>query len=141
MTYKRALPLLDEENRFFWTGGSEGRLLILRCVDCGFWLHPPSPICPCCLSQNLAADAVSGLGEVESFTVNRQVWMPGMPVPCVIALVALPEQEGLRLTTNLVGVAVEDVYIGQKVRVAFEQDGDVWLPLFEPVAPILEKNL
>ena len=52
----------------------------------------------------------------------------------MIAIVELPEQAGLRLTTNLVGVAPDDVRIDMDVRVVFEQhDGDVYLPLFEPV--------
>ena len=50
----------------------------------------------------------------------------------MVAIVELPEQEGLRLTTNLVNCALEDVRIGMPVRVLFEQWEDVWLPLFEP---------
>ena len=29
------VPELTEANRHFWQGGREGRLLFLRCVDCG----------------------------------------------------------------------------------------------------------
>jgi hypothetical protein len=36
------------------------------------------------------------------------------------------------LTTNLVRCAPEDVHIGLRVRVTFEQHGIVWFPLFEP---------
>jgi acetyl-CoA acetyltransferase len=59
--------------------------------------------------------------------------MPGVPVPYVIALVELAEQVDLRLTTNLVGCAPEDVRIGMPVRVTFRVlNDDVALPLFEP---------
>lgn len=50
----------------------------------------------------------------------------------MVAIVEMEEQEGLRLTTNIVNCAVEDVYIGQAVRVIFDHREDVWLPLFEP---------
>lgn len=65
--------------------------------------------------------------------MNHQPWFPGMQVPYVIALVELAEQEGLRLTTDLVGCAPEDVRIGMAVRVTFRPvSDDVALPLFEP---------
>ena len=50
----------------------------------------------------------------------------------MVAIVEMEEQEGLRLTTNIVNCAVEDVHIGQAVRVIFDHREDVWLPLFEP---------
>jgi uncharacterized OB-fold protein len=53
-------------------------------------------------------------------------------VPYVVAIVELDDQPGLRLTTNLVNVAPQDVRIGSRVKVVFEPHEDVWLPLFEP---------
>ena len=125
------LPVIDDENRFFWTSGADGTLRFLRCQQCRLWLHPPGPRCPACLGKDLAPEAVSGRGEVFSFTVNHQPWDGGTE-PYVIALVALPEQEGLRLTTNIVGCAIEDVSIGMAVQVVFEQRDEVWFPLFAP---------
>jgi uncharacterized OB-fold protein len=129
----RVQPALDDENRFFWTSGADGRLRFLRCQSCGYFLHPPSPRCPRCGSRELAPEPVSGHGEVFSFTVNHQPW-DGSTEPWVIALVALPEQDDLRLTTNVVGCAPDDVRIGMPVRVVFEQHDQVWFPVFEPVA-------
>ncbi len=128
----RVQPALDDENRFFWTSGADGRLRFLRCGSCGYFLHPPSPRCPRCGSRDLAPDAVSGRAEVYSFTVNHQPW-DGSTEPWVIALVAFPEQEDLRLTTNIVGCRPEDVRIGLPVQVTFEQHDQVWFPVFEPV--------
>jgi uncharacterized OB-fold protein len=65
--------------------------------------------------------------------VNHQAWIPGFDPPYVVAIVELPEQEGLRLTTNIVGCAVEDVTIGLEVQVLFEHHDEVWIPLFRPV--------
>ncbi len=132
----RILPALTDRNRHFWQGGRQGRLVLLRCRTCGWYLHPPSPLCPVDRSKDLVPEAVSGRGTVASFTVNHHPWLPGVPLPYVLALVELEEQEGLRLTTNLVGVEPGDVCIGLAVQVVFEHhadpQGDVWLPLFEP---------
>jgi uncharacterized OB-fold protein len=65
--------------------------------------------------------------------VNHQPWYPGLDPPSVIAIVELPEQEGLRLTTNVVGCPPGEVHIGMQVRVTFERYEDVWLPFFAPV--------
>ncbi len=130
------LPELTEANRHFWQGGREGRLVLLRCTDCGYWLHPPVPVCPRDGSKNLAPEAVSGRGTVASYTVNHHQWLPGFDPPYVVALVELVEQAALRLTTNIVDCAIDSVAIGQGVRVVFrhvaDPGGDIWLPLFEP---------
>jgi uncharacterized OB-fold protein len=129
----RPLPDLDELNRFFWTAGQEGALRFLHCEPCNYFVHPPSPICPKCLEATPKPKAVSGLATVRSVTVNHQAWGPGLPVPYAIAIVELDEQEGLNLTTNILGMAPEDVRIGQRVRVVFEPRGEIYVPLFEPL--------
>jgi uncharacterized OB-fold protein len=131
----RILPRLTDLNREFWTGGQVGELRFQRCQECGYYNHPPSPICPACHSKNLAFDVVSGRASLWTYTVNYQAWMPGPELPYILAIVALPEQEGLRLTTNLVDVAPEDLEIGMPLEVVFEaHDDEVWIPLFRPVA-------
>ena len=77
-------------------------------------------------------EAASGRAVVHTYTVNHQPWYPGLEPPYVVAIVALPEQDGLRLTTNLVGVGPDEVEIGMALQVTFEQYDDVWLPFFEP---------
>jgi len=129
----RVQPALDDTNRFFWTSGEDGRLRFLRCQACGYYLHPPLPRCPECGSREVAPEVVSGRGEVHSYTVNHQSWDGGTD-PYAIVLVVLREQEGLRLTSNLVNHPLDDITIGMPVQVTFEQHDLVWFPLFEPVA-------
>ena len=130
----RVLPKLTPLNEHFWKGGAEGELRFLRCGDCRAWIHPPQPRCPGCTGKELAPEAVSGRAEVATFTVNHQAWMPGQDEPYVIAIVEIAEDPSLRLTTNLVNCAPEDVRIGMPVRVVFEEREDVWIPLFEPLS-------
>ena len=127
----RLLPRLSDDVAFFWTSGSEGVLRLLRCHTCGFFIHPPGPVCPRCLSRDLGPEEVSGRGHVETFTVNYQQWIPGSE-PYIIAWVSLDKQPDVRLTTNLVGVDPDDVRVGLPVRVVFEHNDDVWIPLFTP---------
>lgn len=130
----RILPAVTPENEHFWTGGAHGELRFLRCEACRYWIHPPGPVCPACLGRELVVDAASGRGTVHTFTVNHQAWIPGFDPPYVVAIVELPEQEGLRLTTNIVGLPHDQVRIGLPVEVTFEAHDGVWIPLFRPVA-------
>jgi uncharacterized OB-fold protein len=128
----RLLPRLDPDNEFFWTGGKDGVLRFLRCGSCRRFIHPPVPRCPDCMSGDLAPGPVSGRATVESFTVNHQQWIPGSD-PYVIGLVAIDEQPDIRLMTNLVGCEPDDHLIGSSVEVVFEQNDEVYLPLFRPI--------
>ena len=128
------IPQITDDNGAFWTGGRDGELLIVRCGACGFWVHPPSPRCPKCLSDAVVPSAVSGRGTVYSYTINRQAWVPGLEVPFVLAIVELDEQPGLRLMTNLVDCPPEEAEIGMPVEVAFVERGEAFIPVFHKVA-------
>lgn len=125
----RPLPEVTADTEFFWTSGRDGRLRILRCDECGFYVHPVAPRCPVCFGTVQPA-VVSGRATLFSFTINYQPWMPGAEVPYAIALVELAEQQGLRLTTNLVACPIRDIKIGMPLEVCFEEHDGVWLPLF-----------
>ena len=129
----RPIPHLNSENRAFWTGGAAGELRLAHCGDCDAYIHPPKPICRHCLSDNVHPKAVAGTGVIETFSVNYQAWYPGLQVPFVVARVSLDGVPEVRITTNIVGCPVEAVDIGDKVRVTFEQQGEIFYPLFEKV--------
>jgi hypothetical protein len=129
----RVLPRLDNDNRFFWTGGADGTLRFLRCESCQQFVHPPVPVCPECLGTELAPQPVSGRGTVHSYTVNVQEWIPGSD-SYVIGLVSIDEQPDVRLITNLVDCDPADIAIGDPVEVVFEHHEDVYLPLFRPTS-------
>ncbi|WP_210425092.1 Zn-ribbon domain-containing OB-fold protein [Spongiibacter thalassae] len=128
----RPLPGINNDTRFFWTGGENNELLIFRCEDCQYYIHPPVRFCPKCESRNVEPSATSGKGVVTSFTINHKQWMPYLKVPYVVALVSIAEQEDVRLVSNIVHCDLDDVHIGMRVKVLFEQNEDLWVPLFEP---------
>ena len=130
----RPLPRLDSDNRFFWTSGADGALRFLQCEECATFVHPPRPICPHCLSEAVTPTIVPGTGVIDTFTINHQKWRPDLEVPFVIARVAIDGAPGVILTTNIIGCTPDEVEFGDKVKVAFEQQDDVWIPLFEKVS-------
>lgn len=133
MTVHRPRPRLDADNRAFWTGGTDGRLNIMKCGDCSTFIHPPRPVCRACLSENVAPQAVSGKGTIDSYTINYQPWAKGMEVPFVIARVALEDAPGVILTSNIINCPVEAIDIDDSVQVVFEEQDGIFYPLFEKV--------
>jgi uncharacterized OB-fold protein len=129
---ERTPPIVSERSAAFWSGGERGELRIDRCQECGWYVHPPRPVCPRCRRADVRAEAVSGRGTVWSYTVNRYPFAPGMTPPYVVALVELVEQPGLRLLTNVVGCEPDHVAIGMPVRVRFERAGAAYVPVFTP---------
>ena len=127
----RKLPALNADNRAFWQGGEQGTLFAHHCAACSLYFHPLVPLCPHCVSLDVAPRAVSGKGKVLSYTVNHQPWTPGLEVPYVVAIIELVEQAGLQFVSNVVGMPVDEVHIDMPVRVSFLNIEDVWLPLFE----------
>ena len=127
---ERTPPVTSERTAPFWTGGAVGELRIARCRGCGFWLHPPLPVCRRCRSTDIAPEATSGRGTVWSWTTNRYPWSAALEPPYVLAEVELEEQAGLRLLTTIVDC--DEVAIGLPVTVRFEPAGDTWIPVFAP---------
>ena len=128
----RPRPGINRDNRFFWEGLKEGKLLIQRCVSCETLRHPPSPMCPSCRSLERDAVEASGKGVIHSFVNLHHPALPAFDEPNPIALVEL--EEGTRLVAGLVGIEPEDVKIGLPVQAEITQcDEELTLALFRPV--------
>jgi uncharacterized protein len=131
-TAPRPLPVINEMNRYFWMSGSDGNLRILRCNACGRYHHPYVARCSDCGSRTVAPAVVSGRAILISTSVNYQSWFPAVPVPYVLGLAQLIEQDNIRLLTNVVNVPWQFVKPDMRLKVCFERQGDIFVPLFEP---------
>jgi uncharacterized protein len=109
----------------------EESLLIEYCDDCGRWVHPAAGECRTC-GGPLVARPVSGRGAVFTYTVNHHPYNPEIPVPYVIAIVELAEQQGLRVAANIVDCEPDSVSCGMPVGIRPERGGG-GAPLFAPV--------
>ncbi|MGP2441530.1 thiolase C-terminal domain-containing protein [Streptomyces sp. JW3] len=130
----RPRPLPDQESEFFWTSGRDGRLRFRSCTACAALIHPPGPVCRHCRGHDTAIREVSGRAVLIGYTVNHRFPLPGLPTPFVVAQVAIEEDPRVRLTTNVIDCAPDDLRLGMLMEVVFEQAGDAWLPLFRPAA-------
>ncbi len=131
---KRPRPALTHDNRFFFEGAKEHKLLIQRCTNCGTLRHPPRPACGTCRSFDWDTVTASGRGTVYSYVVNHYPQVPAFDYPLVVALIEL--EEGTRLVANVAGITPEEIAIGLPVVAEFEAfDDDLTLPVFRP-APV-----
>ena len=135
MPFPRPLPSPNALTEPYWQAAQQRELKLPRCESCAKFHFYPRSACPHCGSTALAWQAVSGKGEVYSYTVVHRAPSQGFAeqVPYVVAVVALAE--GPHLMTRLIQVQAEAVYIGQRVQVEFEkQDDETTLPVFRPEA-------
>ncbi len=115
-------PSISPDTEFFWNGLRDQQLLIQRCVSCGTLRHPPRPMCPHCNSLEWDTVIASGRGTVHSFVMPQHPQFPFMDYPYIVALVDL--EEGVRLVSNLIGIAPEDAQIDMPVEVCFTEFDD-----------------
>ena len=131
--YRRPVPEPDEDTTDFWDGCKRNELILKHCEDCGYYIHPPKQRCPKCLSTNVDNTQVSGRATVYSYTIVHTETAPGFTPPYNVALVALEEQEDIRLMTNIVDCTQDQLKIGLPVEVLFQDaTEDVSIPLFRP---------
>jgi len=133
--YKKPLPHVDEENRWFWEACARHELVLQKCATCGTIRYYPRALCPSCLSSETRYLRASGRGTVYTFTVTYQNQAPGFrdELPYVMAYVEL--EEGPRILTNIVNTPPDAVAIGMPVEVAFETvEDDLVLHYFRPAA-------
>jgi len=128
--HERLLPKVNDTNRPFWTGGSDGRLHVQYCTACARWQLPSGSQCASCGGAP-EFRPVSGDGTIFTYTTNHQPFHPNIPPPNLIAVVTLAEQDDLRLMTNLIDCTEDEIEIGDAVRVRFEDHGEVFYPVFE----------
>ncbi|MDA8048159.1 MAG: OB-fold domain-containing protein [Actinomycetota bacterium] len=122
-------PVIVEEDRWFWEGVDDGRLLLHQCARCERLQHPPSPMCPQCGSLEWTTQQMSGQGRVHTWIVSQHPTQPDDD-PRITALIAL--NEGPRLVSNLTGIRAADVANDMPVEVVFVDVAGVRLPQFRP---------
>jgi uncharacterized OB-fold protein len=114
----------------FWDGVARRKLLLRRCATCGTLQHPPTPMCGSCNGLEWDDQEASGRGTVYTWIVSHHPSQPDAE-PRIVVLVEL--EEGVRLVSNLQGIAPEDVRNDLPVELTFaELDGGVILPQFVP---------
>ncbi|WP_019925677.1 thiolase C-terminal domain-containing protein [Nocardia sp. BMG111209] len=124
-------PAVTEETEPFWAAAAEGRLVVERCASCGAETFPPRGICHHCRGRDLAITEITGPGEVYSYTVDHQRWLPDLAVPYAMVLVEFPDHPGVRVAGRLRGCAPAEVAVGMPVEIGFQPGpGGFHIPSF-----------
>ena len=109
----------------YWEAAENGKLFLKQCNDCDKVHYYPRPICPFCMSDNTTWREASGNGTIYSWSVQRR------PEPAfAIAFVTL--EEGPTILTNIVDTDLDQIAIGQSVKLKFETRDEQPVPVFSP---------
>ncbi|QGG94025.1 Zn-ribbon domain-containing OB-fold protein [Actinomarinicola tropica] len=118
----------------YWEATRPEEPVAQRCGSCDGFVWYPREACPHCLSADLRWEPLAGTGTIYTFNVMRKPGNPmmGDEVPYVVGLVDL--DEGIRMTTNIVGADPSSLRCDQRVAVDWSEelsDGRR-LPVFRP---------
>ncbi|WDL97685.1 Zn-ribbon domain-containing OB-fold protein [Alicyclobacillus sp. ALC3] len=128
----RPLPVPDGDTVVFWDACNQEKLVIQRCQHCENYIFYPRAVCPRCMSSDISWVESSGHGRVYSYTVAYRPAHPAFTDDCpyIVALIEL--EEGVRVLSNVIKVAVDELYCEMPVEVVFLDIGGMKLPLFQP---------
>ena len=130
-TFPAVAPTLDD--RRFWELCAARRLCFQRCGDCDSLRHPPTPLCPRCQSLNCGWSDAPSVGRIFSYTVVRHPSHAAAKpvVPYNVVLVEFDGCDGVRLVSNVVDAAPEELAVGRRVEIAWDEGtGGQLLPRF-----------
>ena len=116
----KPLPPDDPANRPFWQGAKRGELMLQRCLDCARHRFPATRLCAQCRGDQSEWVTTSGAGVVESFCTFHRAYWPAFKAEVPYDVVQVRLDEGVRMFSNLVGVAQGRARIGMRVRATFE---------------------
>lgn len=128
---QRLAPIVTLDAKFFWDNATEGKFVAQRCGDCQTFRFPPRPMCPNCQSLETEIVELSGRGSVYSWVRPQHPPAFGFSEPPTAAVIEL--EEGIRMVSNVVDIAFEDVTAGMPVEVTFAPTmKDKQVPVFRP---------
>ena len=127
----KLIPNVTRELKPFFDAARNHQLAVQKCDACGKLRFPAAPLCLACDSDKASWVTVSGRGQVFSFTVMHRAYHPAIKVPYTLAVIEL--NEGVKITSNVIGIEPSKVKCGMPVEVVFEKLSDeVTLPKFRP---------
>jgi uncharacterized OB-fold protein len=133
-TYEKPLPIPDQDSEPYWKALKNHSLTLQQCSKCNRLRFYPRAFCTHCFSSEFEWVTTSGKGNIHTFSV---IFRPGMAsfrkeAPYILGLIDL--EEGVRMMSNIIDCAVEEVYIGMPVTVVYDDvTSEVTLPKFRPI--------
>ena len=129
----KPLPRLTPDNRPFWEGCREHRIMLPWCPPCDRPHWPPGPVCPHCFGETLEWRQATGRGTISSWVIVHKAWLPAFANDIPYNAVQVELEEGVRLTSNVIGAANQTLQVGMKVQAVFDDvTPEATLPRFKP---------
>jgi hypothetical protein len=126
---------LNAEFAGFFDNARAGKLAFPKCKACGQFHWYPMPRCPHCQSTDVQWQAISGRGELYSFTSVTHAFDPSRrdSLPYTVGLVTFADAPGVRLITNIIDAPAEALRLGMAVDPVFPaRDDGGGLVFFRP---------
>ncbi len=130
--HPKPLPIVTDENRPYWEGCRQGKLLLQHCQQCHQYQFYPRLYCMQCGSDKLQWAEASGRGRIYSYTIIHRNKTPEFvqDVPYNVAIIQL--DEGPRMMANIVGSDNSQLGVDLPVTVVFDPVTDeISVPRFK----------
>lgn len=117
----------------YWEACKAHRLTVAQCGNCGAYRIPPRPFCASCTSQDIQWKEIGEGGEIYTFCIVNVAIVPAIrhSIPYVPAVVSLPEADGVRMISNIVGCPIGRIRIGAKAKLVWHDRPDgISIPRF-----------
>jgi uncharacterized OB-fold protein len=138
----KPVPVPDEDSAPFFDGALRGALMLRRCRSCNTYMSPVAgigapvrPRCVACFSGDVGWAASSGRATLYSFVIMHQLYDEAFASEIPYNIAVVETEEGVRLTSQVVGCPNEALEIGMALEVVFERMSDtVAVPKFRAAA-------
>ena len=134
MEIKKPRPTIDIDSKTYWDAAKNKKLMIQYSLDTKEYFLYSKQLTNTTDSKNVEWREVSGKGKIYSFTLVHAPAGPAFKddTPYIVASIEL--EEGSRIISNIITQDVENISIGDSVKVVFEkQDDEFTIPKFEIV--------
>jgi uncharacterized OB-fold protein len=129
----KPLPRITPDNKPFWEGLRQRRLVLPYCLNCQRPHLPPGPVCPWCFTERIEWRPASGGGKISTWTVVHKAWFPAFAAEIPYNVVQVELEEGPRLTASMRGLPNENLRVGLPVVIEFDEvTSEITLPRFRP---------
>lgn len=128
-------PGSSDDTAAFWAATRDRRLVVPWCPRCDRGIWYPRLVCPGCLGEDLDQRELGGDGVVYAVSVQHRPGPGRDPDDGPYAVVLVDLDDGIRLLSNVVGCAADDVTVGLAVTLDWEPLSDGrHLPVFRPAS-------
>ena len=134
MEIKKPRPTVDIDSKIYWDAAKNAKLMMQYSLDTKEYFLYSKQLINTTDSKNVEWREVSGKGKIYSYTVVHAPAGPAFKddTPYIVASIEL--EEGARIISNIITQDIENISIGDSVKVVFEkQDDEFTIPKFEIV--------